>query len=65
MYEPLSHSTEKEHGKLLTIVGDPDIGELCIFGKGMYLSIFYCLCYEMYISIDMLSNRCWKRYIHT
>ena len=24
-----------------------------MFGKGMYLSVFYCLCYEMDISTDM------------
>ena len=27
-----------------------------MFGKGMYLSIFYCLCYEMDISTDMLEE---------
>ena len=28
-----------------------------MFGKGMYLSVFYCLCYVMYISIDMFEEQ--------
>ena len=28
-----------------------------MFGKGMYLSIFYCLCYEMDISTDMAEDQ--------
>ena len=28
-----------------------------MFGKGMYLSVFYCLCYEMDISTDMLEGQ--------
>ena len=28
-----------------------------MFEKGVYLSIFYCLCYEMYISTDMLEDQ--------
>ena len=53
MDEPLSHSNEKEQGELLTIDGYPEVGETSMFGKGIYLSVFYCLCYEMYISTDM------------
>ena len=45
MEEPISHLPEKEEGGLLTINGDPDVGEPCMFGKGIYLSVFYCLCY--------------------
>ena len=41
MDEPLSYSPEKEQGGLLTIVRDPEVGEICMFGKGMYFSIFY------------------------
>ena len=41
----------------MTIVGDPEIGEPCIFGKGIYLSVFYCLCYEMDISTDILEGQ--------
>ena len=28
-----------------------------MFGKGIYLSVFYFLCYEMYISTDMLEEQ--------
>ena len=45
MYKPLSNSPEKEQGELLTIDGDPEVGEPFMFGKGIYLSVFYCLCY--------------------
>ena len=54
MDEPISHSPKKEQGELLTIVGDPEVGEPCMFGKGMYFSVFCCLCYAKYISTDML-----------
>ena len=37
----------------MTINGDPEVGEPCIFGKGMYLSVFYCLCYVTDRSTDM------------
>ena len=57
MDEPLSHSNEKEQGELLTIDGDPEVGEPSIFGKGIYLSVFYCLCYDMYISTDMSEEK--------
>ena len=42
----------------MTINGDPPDGEPCIFVKGMYLSVFYCLCYDTnrstYISEDQV-----------
>ena len=28
-----------------------------MFGKGMYLSVFYCLCYVTYISTDILEEQ--------
>ena len=48
MDEPLSYSSKKS--VFLTIVGDPEVGEPCMFEKGMYLDEFYCLCYEMDLS---------------
>ena len=54
MDEPLSHSPENEHGELLTIVGNTEVGQPCMFVNGMHLSMFYCLCYEMYVSTDIL-----------
>ena len=50
---PLSHSPEKEQGELLTIVGYPEVGEPCVFVNGLFVSIFYCLCYEMDVSTYM------------
>ena len=57
MDEPLYYSPEKEQGGLLTIIGYPEVGEPCMFVKGMYLSLFYCLCYEMNIFTDMLEEQ--------
>ena len=57
MDDPLYHSPEKEQGGLLTIVGDPEVGEPCMFINGMYLSAFYCLCYEMYVSTDVSKDQ--------
>ena len=61
MDEPLSHYPEKEQGELLTIVWDPGVGEPCMFGKGVYLYVFYCLGYvkEMstHFSEDQVSNK--------
>ena len=57
MDEAISHSPEKYQGELLTIVGYPEVREPCIFGKGMYLSVFYCLCYVKYLYTDMLEDR--------
>ena len=41
----------------MNINGDPEVGEPCIFVKGMYFSVFYCLFYEMDISTDMLEDQ--------
>ena len=57
MDEPLSHFPKKEQGELLTIVGDPEVGEPCMFGNGMYLSVFYCLCCEMDVYTDMSEDQ--------
>ena len=32
----------------MTINGDTEVGEPCVFVKGMYLSVFNCLCYAKY-----------------
>ena len=53
MDEPLSNSLEKEQDELLTIVGDTEVGEPCIFGNVMYLSVFYYFCYELGVSTYM------------
>ena len=37
---------EIEEGEPLTINGDPPDGEPCIFVKGIYFSVFYCLFYD-------------------
>ena len=46
MEELITLFPEIEEGVPLTINGDPPDGEPCIFVKGMYLSVFYCLCYD-------------------
>ena len=53
MCEPLSRSTEKEQGELLTFVWDTEIGETFMFGNGVYLSVFNFLCCEIGISTYM------------
>ena len=63
--EAISHYPEKEQGELLTIVGDTEVGEPYMFGKGIYLSVFYCLCLiSIYIQICW-SNRWRNRDIRT
>ena len=57
MEESISHLPEKEEGVLLTINGGPEVVEPCMFVKGMYLSVFYCLCYDTDISTDMLEEK--------
>ena len=53
MEKSISHLPEKEEGVLLTINGDPEVGEPCMFVKVIYLSVFYWLCYDTDISTDM------------
>ena len=40
MDEPLSRSPEKEQGDFLTIIGDPEVGEPCMFGESY---VFVCI----------------------
>ena len=52
MYEPISHLPEKEQGKILTIIGDPEVGEPYMFGKGMYFLCFIvCAMLRIYLQI--------------
>ena len=65
MDEPISHLPEKEESEFLTINGDPEVGEPCIFVKRMYLSVFYfCSMIRMYLQIYR-STMCRKREIQT
>ena len=57
MEEPISHLPKKQQGGFLTIHGDPEVGEPCMFGKGMYLSVFHCLCYDMGIFTYISENQ--------
>ena len=50
MEESITLYPEIEEGVPLTINGDPMDVEHCMFVKGMYLSVFYCLCYDTDIS---------------
>ena len=53
MEESITLFPETEEGVPLTINGDPPDGKPCMFVKGMYLSVFYFLCYDTDISTDM------------
>ena len=55
--EAISHFRKKYQGELLTIVGYLEVGGPCMFGKGMYLYVFYCLCYVKYRSTDMSEEK--------
>ena len=57
MEEPILHLPEKEEGEFLSINGDPEVGKPCMFGKGVYLSVFYCLCYVTDIYTDMSEDQ--------
>ena len=52
MEESITLFPETEEGEPLTINGDPPDGEPCMFVKGMYLSVFYCLCYDTDLTTD-------------
>ena len=41
----------------MTINGDTADGEPCMFVKGMYLSVFYCLCYDTDIYTDISEDQ--------
>ena len=51
MEESITLFPEKEEGVPLTINGDLSDGEPCMFVKGKYFSVFYCLCYVRSLSI--------------
>ena len=53
MDEPIPYLPEKEQGEFFTTDGDPEFVEPFMFGKGMYLSVFYCLCCAKDRSTDM------------
>ena len=48
---------QKEEGVPLNINGDPADGEPCMFVKGMYFSVFYCLCYDTNIYTDISEDQ--------
>ena len=52
MEESITIFPKIEEGVPLTINGDPPDGEPCMFVKGMYLSVFYCLFYDTDITTD-------------
>ena len=58
--EAISNSPEKGQGELSTIVEDSEVVEPCMFGEGVYFSVFYCLCFEMdiytYMSEDQVQE---------
>ena len=41
----------------MTINGDPEVGEPCLFVKGMHWYVFYCLCYDTDISTDISEDQ--------
>ena len=41
----------------MAINGYPEVVEPCMFVKDMYLSVFYCLCYDMDLSTDMSEDQ--------
>ena len=53
MDESLSNSPEKEQGKFLIIDENNEVVEPCMFLIGLYLSLFYCLCYIKDMSTDL------------
>ena len=53
MEESITLLPQIKEGVPLTINGDPPDGEPCMFVKGLYLSIFYCLWYDTGISTDI------------
>ena len=54
MEELITLFPEKEEGVPLTVNGDPENGEPCMFVKGMHLSVFYCLCYDTDMYTDIV-----------
>ena len=52
MDEAISHFPKKEQVELLTIIGDSKFVEPCMFGEGMYVSVFF-KCYVKDIFTDI------------
>ena len=52
MEESITLSPEIEEVEPLTINRDPPDGEPCMFVKGVYLSVFYFLCYDTNLTTD-------------
>ena len=57
MEESITLFHEKEEGVPLTINGDTTDGEPCMFVKGMYFSVFYCLYYNNDIYTDITEDQ--------
>ena len=57
MDDPLSHYFYKEQFESLNIFGNPEVVEPCMFGNGMYFSVFYCQCCAIDISIYMSDDQ--------
>ena len=57
MEESITLFPEKEEGVPLTINGDTVDGETYMFVKGMYLSVFYFLCYDTDIYTDISEDQ--------
>ena len=57
MEELIPLSPEIENVEPLTIYGDPPDGEPCMFVKGIYLSVFYCLCCDTNLTTDYLEEQ--------
>ena len=57
MDEPKSNLTKKELGGFIIIDGYLEVEEPCMFKRGLYISVFYWLCYVKEISTDMLEGK--------
>ena len=44
----------------MIFLGDTEVIEPCMFGKYMYLFVFYCLCYAKDISTHMSEDQVWE-----
>ena len=57
MEESIRLFPEIKEGVPLNINGDPLDGEPCMFVKGIYLSVFYCFCYDTNITTEYLEEQ--------
>ena len=57
MEDSITLPPEIEEGVPLTINGDPPGGETCMFVKGIYFYVFYCLCYDTDITTYMSEDQ--------